>query len=260
MSHILEKSSAGPHPREQARLTIGELSRRSGVSRATIAHYLSLGLLPAPTKTARNMAYYDPECIERIALIRELQRKRRLSLTAVKELLDEQGPGILRQVVAETKQMERFVEGWLSSKGRSVSREFLIEVSGLEEEALDELERMGLVKRTSDGYDAVSEDIAVAVGHMRRAGLSTDLGFEVADLEMYLQAIERFVDREIALFNRRVLGHVPTEQSQSLVLTALEGAEKIWVAVRRRALLRFLEQLDSAAAAADRTDSSEQGT
>ncbi len=255
MSQTTARQPRHRAPKTKRGLTIGALSKRAGVSRATVAHYLALGLLPKPTKTARNMAYYDPECVERIALIRELQRKRHLSLTAVKELLDEQGPGVLRQVVAETKQMERFVEGWLSSKGRSVSREFLLEVSGLEEEALDELERMGLVRRTPDGYDAVSEDIAVAVGHMRRAGLSTDLGFEVADLEMYQQTIERFVDREIALFNHRVLGHVPAERSQSLILTALEGAEKIWVAVRRRALLRFLERLDGAAEAVDSTDS-----
>ncbi|RMF25227.1 MAG: MerR family transcriptional regulator [Deltaproteobacteria bacterium] len=239
------RPSSRPAPAEKPGLTISTLAKRAGVSRATVTHYVALGLLPKPTKTARNMAYYDPECVERIELIRELQRKRRLPLTDVKRLLDEHGDGALHAIVAETKQMERFVEGWLSAKSRTVSRDELIKASGLSREDLDELERMGLLERSADGrYDSVSEDLAVAVGRMQREGLSAELGFDVADVDMYRRTIERFVGREIELFNRRVLGRVPASKSRALVLAALEGAEKVWVAVRRRVLLRFVEQLD----------------
>ncbi len=243
MHKAVEKRDHLSRKAKRPGITIGELSSRAGVSRATVAHYVALGLLPPPTKTARNMAYYDPECVERIALIRELQRRRRLPLTAIKELLDKQGPEALQRIVAETKQMERFVEGWLSgSPRRTVAREELLAASGLEPAELEELERMGLLVRAADGrYDSVSEDIAVAVGRMRREGLTDELGFEVGDIDMYTRAIERFVEREIEFFNRRVLGRVSQRKARALVLAALEGAERLWVAVRRRVLLQALE-------------------
>jgi hypothetical protein len=56
-------------------LKISELAERSGVSAGTIRHYLREGLLggdEAIVRTSRNMAYYPPELVERIALIRRL--------------------------------------------------------------------------------------------------------------------------------------------------------------------------------------------
>jgi DNA-binding transcriptional MerR regulator len=68
-------------------LRIGELARRTGVSRGTIQHYLREGLLPVPVKTGRTMAYYDPSCVDRILLIKDLQR-RYLPLGVIRQLVE----------------------------------------------------------------------------------------------------------------------------------------------------------------------------
>ena len=68
---------------------MSELAETSGVSAATIKHYLREGLLPEPVKTSRNMAYYPPEFVERIRLIKQLQEERYMPLKVIKELLDE---------------------------------------------------------------------------------------------------------------------------------------------------------------------------
>ena len=47
-------------------IKIGELVRQAGVTRATVHHYVREGLLPQPIKTSRNMALYDPSCVERV--------------------------------------------------------------------------------------------------------------------------------------------------------------------------------------------------
>ena len=62
--------------REAGLLKMSELVEASGVPAATIKHYLREGLLPEPIKTSRNMAWYRPETVERIALIRRLQDER----------------------------------------------------------------------------------------------------------------------------------------------------------------------------------------
>jgi len=49
---------------------MAELSSRSGIAASTIRHYLRLGLLPEPLRTARTMAYYGPEHLERLTYIR----------------------------------------------------------------------------------------------------------------------------------------------------------------------------------------------
>lgn len=244
-------------------LTMAQLTSKAGVSRATVAHYLTLGLLQPPRKTARNMAYYDPESVERIALIRELQDKRNLSLGAIKELLDDRGSTGLRRIVAEIQRVERFMEGWLSKPEQATSRDSLLRVSALDPAVLDELETTGLVVRTADGqYDGVSADLAMAVARMRDFGLRDDLELPTADLLRYRDAVEQFVQEEIRYFNSRVVGRVSREQGFALVRSVMEATEAFWVAIRRRVLLDFLDRVGepdgvSSAAAGGDVDRSE---
>ncbi|MGW4742544.1 TetR family transcriptional regulator [Nocardia xishanensis] len=51
-------------------LKMAELSSSSGLPASTIRHYLRLGLLPEPLRTAPTMAYYGPEHRERLMHIR----------------------------------------------------------------------------------------------------------------------------------------------------------------------------------------------
>ena len=48
----------------------GELAHLAGVSTDTLRHYESLGLLPAPGRTAGNYREYSPQSVERVRLIR----------------------------------------------------------------------------------------------------------------------------------------------------------------------------------------------
>ncbi len=56
----------------QAALTIGELSRRTGLATSALRYYDRLGLL-APAGRANGRRYYSPGSSERIALIRLFQ-------------------------------------------------------------------------------------------------------------------------------------------------------------------------------------------
>ena len=69
--------------REPNWLRIAELERRSGVRRRTIHFYLRAGLLHPPVRTARTMAYYDANHLERLALIRRA-REQGLPLVAIR--------------------------------------------------------------------------------------------------------------------------------------------------------------------------------
>src|SRR3954470_18282102 len=70
-------------------LRMRELAAASGVPAPTIKHYLREGLLPEPVKTSRNMAYYPPEFVERIRLIKRLQEERFLPLKLIRGVLEQ---------------------------------------------------------------------------------------------------------------------------------------------------------------------------
>ena len=95
-------------------LKISELAERSGVPVATIRHYLREGLLPEPVKTSRNMAYYPPEFVDRIRLIKQLQEERFMPLRVIRELLEREDaePERLRAMIdLEDRILERALAG-----------------------------------------------------------------------------------------------------------------------------------------------------
>ncbi|GAA3750537.1 DNA-binding transcriptional MerR regulator [Spinactinospora alkalitolerans] len=69
-------------------MKISELSRRSGVSVATIKYYLREGLLPKGEATAATQAGYSEAHVRRLRLIRALAEAADLPLARVKGVLD----------------------------------------------------------------------------------------------------------------------------------------------------------------------------
>src|SRR5271155_2092273 len=91
-------------------LKISELAERSGVSAGTIRHYLREGLLGGGEdvlRTSRNMAYYPPDYVERIALIRRLQEERFMPLRVIKGALQEDPERVHALIELEDRILER---------------------------------------------------------------------------------------------------------------------------------------------------------
>ncbi len=68
-------------------MRIKQLAETAGVSKATIQFYVKEGLIPKPTKTHTNMAYYDNSHLDAIKIIKELQLKRFLPLSVIKQMV-----------------------------------------------------------------------------------------------------------------------------------------------------------------------------
>jgi len=91
-------------------LRMRELAQRSGVSAGTIKHYVREGLLGGDegiVRTSRNMAYYPPELVERIRLIKRLQEERFMPLRAIRALLDDDPDRAGTLVELEDRILER---------------------------------------------------------------------------------------------------------------------------------------------------------
>ena len=65
-----------------------DLEKMTEFSRATINFYIREGILPIPLKSAKNMAYYDQDFIEKLERVRNLKRSG-FSLSQIKQLMHE---------------------------------------------------------------------------------------------------------------------------------------------------------------------------
>jgi len=75
------------NPPQNSYMRIAELSTRSGVPKTTIHYYLQAGLLHAPVKTGRTMAYYDASHLDRLKIIRRVKTETGVSALSLKEAL-----------------------------------------------------------------------------------------------------------------------------------------------------------------------------
>ena len=122
---------AGEAPAREL-LKMSELAERSGVSPGTIRYYLREGLLGDGAdivRTSRNMAYYPPDYVERIALIKRLQEERFMPLRVIRGALREDPDRVRALIELEDRIIERALA---SAEGRGrVSRQAAAERYGV---------------------------------------------------------------------------------------------------------------------------------
>jgi DNA-binding transcriptional MerR regulator len=190
-----------------------ELVEATGVAKSTILHYVQEGLLPEPLKTSPNMAYYHPDCIERVHFIKSTQNSHGLPLARIKRLLvlRDQGRNVTRQL--------ELIQGIFGeADGPLLDRTAFCQTTGLTSTQLDELLCSKLLLPLNSGqFD--QED--VTMGMLYSAGLAR--GLEVGQLAFYPRLGKELVDEEMAL-RRRLTHHLPDEADASRTLELVRAA------------------------------------
>ena len=154
-------------------MSVGELSRRTGVTTATVNYYVSLGILPRPRKTAQTRAVYTDRHVRLLGRIKELQAE-----------------GVPLRL------MSRALAGWQPAAGphgaldrgrvqalpeEPVSPEHLVSISGISEETYKRLVRSGVLKKPRvlgnlpNRHSRSDVSLARAVGRLLAAGVPFDL-------------------------------------------------------------------------------------
>jgi DNA-binding transcriptional MerR regulator len=204
-------------PERNGMLKMAELAEASGVSAGTIKHYLREGLLPEPVKTSRNMAWYPPEFVERIQLIKDLQERRFMPLKAIKGILDLEGEAT-RISAAELKR--RY---------------------GVPQEVLDRLAELEVISPSSRGYGASDVRIVEAISRFRAGGYDEKIGFTVYDTLRYKRAMEELAKEEVELMVER-LGEADAQRAAELIETGAEPLRDLISALHSKALVAELKQ------------------
>ena len=219
-------------------LRMKELAEASGVPAPTIKHYLREGLLPEPVKTSRNMAYYPPEFVERIRLIKRLQEERYMPLRAIKSVLD-QGPDRARALIEiEDRILERALEGERTRTSAAEVRK----AYGVPREVLDRLEQLEILSPNSRGYSPSDVKVIEAISRFRAGGYDEEIGFTVYDTLRYKRALEQLVKEEVGVLTERLAGEMEPERVAELIEAGAEPLKDLIAALHTKLLIAELER------------------
>ncbi len=230
-------------------LKMSELAERSGVSVGTIKHYLREGLLGGGegiVRTSRNMAYYPPEFVERIQLIKRLQEQRFMPLRLIKGVMASDPDRARALVELEDHILERAVAAQESDRisGAQVRGRY-----DLPQNVLDRLAELQVLSPTTSGYDP--DDIAIieAISRFRAGGYDEALGFTVYDTLRYREALGPLVREEVRALLDRLAGEVEPERAVQIIASGAAPLRELIGAMHSKMLLCELRRQRGATSA-----------
>jgi DNA-binding transcriptional MerR regulator len=219
-------------------LKISELAEESGVPVATVRHYLREGLLPEGQKTSPNMAYYPPELVDRIRLIKQLQGERFLPLRLIKELLEtSDGDPSRLQALVEDRIFERALDG----ERRRIPAAEVRNRYEVPADVLARLAELGVLSPSRRGYSPSDVRIVEAIGRFRAGGYDERIGFTVYDTLRYKRAMEQLVKEEIDVLVERLVGKMEPERVLELLEAGAEPLNDLISALHTKLLAEELE-------------------
>ena len=218
-------------------LRMKELAAASGVSAGTIKHYLREGLLPDPVRTSRNMAWYPPDFVDRIRLIKQLQEERFLPLRVIRSLLAEDPHG-LRAALED-----RLLERALAAEGAREPVPDVLARTGVPAAVVERLAELGVLDPPGDGGLSASDaQIVEAIGGFRAHGYDERIGFTVYDTLRYKRALEGLVDEEVAVLTERLTGTVEPDRAAELMAAGAEPLQELISALHAKLLVAALRR------------------
>jgi DNA-binding transcriptional MerR regulator len=229
---------------ENGLLKMKELAEASGVSAGTIKHYLREGLLPEPVKTSRNMAYYPPDFVERIRLIKQLQEERFMPLKVIKSVLDEDPERARALVELEDRILERALAG----EQARVSAAELRRRYDIPQEVLDRLADLEVLTPNRRGYGPRDVEIVEAISRFRAGGYDERIGFTVYDTLRYKRALEDLVKEEVQVLLERLAGEMDPDRAVELIGAGIEPLNELIAALHQKSLVAELRRVRAARA------------
>lgn len=223
-------------------LKMSDLAERSGVSAGTIKHYLREGVLGDESgivRTSRNMAWYPPDFVDRIRLVKRLQEERFMPLRVIKSVMD-RGP---EHAAAIVEVEDRILEQALAAQPVDrLSRRQVRERYGVPQNVLDRLAEISVLTPDRRGYDRDDVQIIEAISRFRASGYDEALGFTVFDTLRYREALQPLVEDEVRTLLGRLAGEVSVERAVEIIGSGAEPLRELIGAMHAKLMLAELRR------------------
>lgn len=227
---------------QPAFLKMSVFAAKSGVPVPTIKHYVRERLLPEPTRTSRNMAYYDAAWVPRVRAIKRMQTTLHLPLRVIREVLDRVADEALLDDAVLDATIARVLRELAPTK--AVMRATLLD-RGVDAVELDMFVSLGLLtpEPSADGDVYRGDDVSLLelLARARRSGLSARM-LPPEILRSNVAALQELVRVELQMFRAGVLP-LAGDDLGALAAVATTLSERLVVLLRRKLLLPTLREL-----------------
>jgi DNA-binding transcriptional MerR regulator len=238
-----EQGDASKATREKLRMR--DIVRETGLPRETIHFYLSEGLLPRPTKTGRNTAFYSWEHVRRARLIKSIQETHFLPLRAIRALLEDAEDSSLsapQQALIQELRVRLGPATAVQNRQRVLLKDVL-EHTGISKKEMGEFRDRRIIAIEGAGRQAFvsrdDADLLHAWARLKAVGISPERGFMPGDIAIIEEAISRLVRWEIEFFTERYAS-VGAEEAARVVEEALPILNQIISIVHLRKMWSFI--------------------
>ena len=196
-----------------------------------------LGPEDGVVRTSRNMAWYPPEFVERVGMVKRLQEERFWPLRLIREVMQSPLEEVARVIEVEDRILARAVE---TQDRTRMSRTAARETYGVPRAALERLEQLGVLTPNARGYDRDDVAIIEAISRFRAGGYEQSLGFTVYDTLRYRDAMAALVVEEVDTLVARVALQLDAERALEVIESADRPLRDLIGAMHSKMLLAEL--------------------
>jgi DNA-binding transcriptional MerR regulator len=189
-------------------------------------------------KTSRNMAYYPPEFVERIKLIKQLQEERFMPLKVIRRMLTTDPERTRALIEIE----DRILETAMAGEEKRVSAAELVRRYEVPREVLDKLGELGILTSTSRGYSPSDVKIVEAISRFRAGGYDEEIGFTVYDTVRYKRALEELVKEEVDVLLSRLANEMEPDRAVALIEAGAEPLQDLVSALHSKLLVAEMQR------------------
>lgn len=223
-------------------LRMKDLVAQTGASREAIRFYINEGLLPAPTKTSRNMAWYSPEHVVRVRYIRALQDEHFLPLKTIRAVINgDTVEQFSKQQLHQFEVLRRREEVAQAGEKRRRFDALARELALTKDEQVAAHEQ-GFVNADDTVGPADEELIRIWVSQ-RDDGLTLERGFSPRDMQIIQDAVDVLFNQELKIFTQR-LGDMSDAELGRMFDRIIPNMNRAFALLHERKLRQFLDGIN----------------
>lgn len=220
-------------------LKMRDLERQTGVGREAIRFYLREGLLPEPTRPARNVAHYTQEHVVRIRAIKRLQEDERLPLAEIRAVLDDGDAGAIAE--GRGPELARLMSELLGEGGDGDHRLPDVVAAGVAEAEVRAMHEAGVVSlRDGERLDDLDARLCTIWGKVNALGIDDDHGFGADFLRAMQTHVEAIAHDQTERFMAELGLEGGGEDAARLAAEGLLLSRELIEIMQLRAVLRTL--------------------
>lgn len=184
-------------------LRMKDIIAKTGIPKSTVLHYISLGLLPEPLRTAKNMSYYPTSYLNLLTVIRTLQSKYRLPLRTIKQIFDRIRPAEISvgEVLHIWENFHLDENKMSGQEPKFYNREEFLAATGLTAEELAHMEDKHLLMPLENNvYN--DDDLMAANAYL----FAKNSNISVESLDRFVSLIHLLADEVHKIYHKAVNG------------------------------------------------------